>query len=216
MKFKALVFDLDGTLCNTDAVHFPTWMEVLRPHGFEVDREFYDDRLAGRVNADVVDDLLPDLSEDDRQELIDAEESGSRRRTEEVGALPGLHELLEKGREHGLKLALVTNSVQEDAAQILAPLGLEDTFDSVVFPREVDETKPAPDPYGLALERMGLEAGDAVAFEDSTTGAESASRAGITTVGIARSYDPGELREAGADLVIGDFADRALYEMLDG
>ena len=213
---RALIFDLDGTLCNTDAVHFPTWMEVLRPHGIEVDRELYDNQLSGRVNADVVDDVLPDLSSEEREDLIKAEEDRSRWRTGEIGPLPGLWDLIEVGRERDLWLTLVTNSREEDAHQILDPLQLDGVFDPVVFPKEIEESKPAPDPYEEALERLGISPDEAIAFEDSVTGVESATKAGVPVVGIARVYGPTELLDAGADLVIGDFADHALYERLDG
>lgn len=212
---KALLFDLDGTLANSDAVHFPTWIEVLRPYGIEVDREFYEERLGGRVNTDVVDDLLPDLSTEERHTLVEAEEQGSRRRTREIGPIPGLFDLLEEGRRRNLKIALVTNSVEEDADQILTPLGLEDAFDPVVYPSEVSDAKPSPAPYNEALKRMEIEPGEALAFEDSLTGVKAAVEAGIHTVGIIRSEDAGELKEAGVDLVIGDFLDRALYQFLD-
>ena len=212
---KALLFDLDGTLANTDAVHFPTWMEVLRPHGIEVTREYYDERLAGRVNADVVDDVLPDLSEKERSELIQAEEERSRDRIRQIGPLPGLLDLLDEGRRRELTLALVTNSVQADSEQILQPLELEGTFDPIVYPSEVSESKPEPAPYLEVLDRLEIEAGEALAFEDSVTGAEASRAAGIQTVGISSVHTPEELKEAGVDLVIGDFADKALYSFLD-
>lgn len=213
---KALIFDLDGTLCNTDAVHFPTWMEVLRSHGIDVDREFYEDSLSGRVNADVVDDILPDLSSEDRETLIKNEEDRSRSRTGEIGPLPGLWTLIEEGRKRDLRLTLVTNSKEEDAHQILDPLQLDGVFDPIVFPKEIEESKPAPDPYEEALKRLGISPDEALAFEDSVTGVESAVKAGVPVVGIARVYGPSELLDAGADLIIGDFADRALYERLSG
>ncbi len=212
---KALLFDLDGTLANTDAVHFPAWMEVLRPHGIEVTREFYDERLAGRVNADVVDDVLPDLSEEERRKLIEDEEERSRDRAAQIGPLPGLRSLLDEGRRRGLTLALVTNSVQADADQILEPLELGGAFDPVVYPSEVSASKPDPAPYLEILDRIGIEADEALAFEDSVTGAEASRAAGIQTVGISSAHTPEELKEAGVDLVIGDFADNALYKLLD-
>ncbi len=213
---KALLFDLDGTLANTDAVHFPTWMEVLRPYGIEVTREFYDERLSGRVNSDVVDDVLPNLPEEERRRLIEDEEERSRERTAQIGPLPGLRNLLEEGRRRGLTLALVTNSVEADADQILEPLNLQEAFDPVVYPKEVSASKPEPAPYLEVLDRLEIEADEALAFEDSVTGAEASRAAGIQTVGISAAHTPEELKEAGVDLVIGDFADRALYELLDG
>ncbi|MGF1472636.1 MAG: HAD family hydrolase [Rubrobacteraceae bacterium] len=212
---KALLFDLDGTLANTDAVHFPTWMEVLRPYGIEVTREFYDERLAGRVNSEVVDDVLPDLSDDERQKLIDTEEERSRDRAAQIGPLPGLVPLLDEGRERGLTLALVTNSIHADAQQILKPLELEDAFDPIVYPSEVSQSKPEPEPYLEVLDRLGIAGDEGVAFEDSVTGAKASCAAGIPTVGISAAHTPEELKEAGVDLVLGDFADQALYDFLD-
>lgn len=212
---KALLFDLDGTLANTDAVHFPTWMEVLRPHGIEVTREYYDERLSGRVNSDVVDDVLPDLTNEECDKLIKDEEERSRDRAAQIGPLPGLRTLLEEGRRRRITLALVTNSVQADADQILEPLELQEAFDPVVYPGEVSESKPDPAPYLEILDRLEIEAGEALAFEDSVTGAEAARAAGIRTVGISSAHTPEELKDAGVDLVIGDFGDRALYALLD-
>lgn len=213
---KALLFDLDGTLANTDAVHFPTWIEVLRAHDIEVTREYYNERLAGRVNTDAIDDVLPDLSEEERRKLIEDEERRSRERAGQIGPLPGLKELLEEGRRRGLTLALVTNSVQEDAEQILEPLELQGAFDPVVYPGEVSESKPEPTPYLEVLRRLEIEADEALAFEDSITGVEASRKAGIQTVGISAAHTPEELKEAGVDLIIGDFGDRALYDLLDG
>ena len=209
------MFDLDGTLVNTDAVHFPTWMEVLRPHGIEVTREYYDERLSGRVNADVVDDVLPHLSEEEHRQLVSDEEERSRERAAHIGPLPGLRELLDEGRRRGLTLALVTNSVEADADQILEPLDLGGAFNPVVYPSEVSAGKPDPAPYLEVLDRLEIEAGEALAFEDSVTGAEASRAAGIRTVGISSAHTPEELKAAGVDLVVGDFADQALYELLD-
>jgi HAD superfamily hydrolase (TIGR01509 family) len=212
---KALLFDLDGTLSNTDAVHFSTWIEVLRHHDIEVDREYYEEYLSGRNSSEAVDEILPGIASEDRRKLLTEEEERSRSRAEEVGALPGLAKLLQEARRRGLGVALVTNSIKQDATRILRPLGLEDAFDPVVFPEEVSDSKPSPLPYREALDRIGIEPEEALAFEDSLTGTKAAVEVGIPTVGIAREEDPANLREAGVTLVIGDFADQALYELLD-
>jgi HAD superfamily hydrolase (TIGR01509 family) len=211
---KALLFDLDGTLSNTDAVHFPNWIEVLRPYGVEVTRELYEERLSGRVDREAVEDILPDLSDEEANGLLETEELRARQRSSEIGPLPGLRGLIEAGRRRGLPLALVTNSTVEDAGEILQPLGLDGAFDPVVYPRDTSEDKPAAVPYELALEELGMSAGEVVAFEDSVTGARSAVEAGIPTVGITSGHSPEDLVEAGVSIVIGDFMDPALYEFL--
>lgn len=211
---KALLFDLDGTLSDTDAVHFPNWIEVLRPYGIEVTREFYEEKLSGRVDREVVEDVLPDLSDKEADELLETEELRARQRSSEVGPLPGLRGLLESGRRRGIPLGLVTNSTREDASEVLQPLGLQGIFDPVLFPENAEEEKPAPSLYERALEELGASAGEVVAFEDSVTGARSAVEAGIPTVGVASAHPPEDLLEAGAKIVVGDYMDPALYDFL--
>ena len=211
---RALLFDLDGTLSNTDAVHFPNWIEVLRPYGVEVTRELYEEKLSGRVDREAIEDVLPDLSDEEMDELLDREELRARQRSSEIGPLQGLRGLIEAGRRRGLPLALVTNSNEEDAGEILQPLGLHGAFDPVVYPQDGEDSKPAALPYEQALESLGLSAEEVVAFEDSVTGARSAVEAGIPTVGITSGHTPEELIEAGVGIVIGDFMDPALYDFL--
>ena len=211
---KALLFDLDGTLSNTDAVHFPTWMEVLRPYGVEVTRELYDERLSGRVDREAVEELLPGLSAEETDDLMRTEELRARQRASEIGPLPGLRGMLEEGRRRGLPLALVTNSTAEDAGEVLQPLGLDGAFDPVIFPGDAEDDKPAAMPYEEALESLRLSPEEVVAFEDSVTGVRSAVEAGIPTVGISSAHPPEDLLEAGVGLVVGDFMDPALYEFL--
>ena len=211
---KALLFDLDGTLSNTDAVHFPNWIEVLRPYGVEVTRELYEEKLSGRVDREAVEDVLPDLSDEEVDELLEREELRARQRSSEIGPLPGLRGLIEAARRRGLPLALVTNSTVEDAGEILQPLGLHGAFGPLIYPQDADEDKPAALPYERALEELGLAAGEVVAFEDSVTGARSAVKAGIRTVGITTGHPPEDLLEAGVEIVVGDFMDPALYDFL--
>jgi len=211
---KALLFDLDGTLCNTDAVHFPTWIEVLRPHGIEVTRELYEEKLSGRDDEECVRELLPDLSEEEIQKLLRIEELRARQRASEIGPLPGLRGLLGEAHRRGMPLALVTNSPEEDANEVLQPLGLAGAFDPIFYPTHVEEDKPSAMPYEEALKSLGISPGETVAFEDSPTGTRAAVEAGIPVVGIASGHSPEELLEAGVTLVVGDFADPALYNLL--
>src|SRR4028118_1807869 len=77
---KALLFDLDGTLSNTDAVHFPNWIEVLRPYTVEVTRELYEEKLSGRVDREAIEDVLPGLSDAEMDASLEREELPARTR----------------------------------------------------------------------------------------------------------------------------------------
>ena len=212
--YRALLFDLDGTLSETDSLHLPTWADVLRPHGIEVDEAFYKQNISGRSTGDIVRELLPELSEAAGRNIADAKEASFRERTGELEPLPGLLDFLRKATERGLKTALVTNAPEENVEAILLALELGEFFDEVVLSDEVGSVKPDPAPYRAALDRLGVSPEEAVAFEDSTSGISSAVGAGVPTVGIASTQDPETLRRAGAFMVAKDFTDPQLREFI--
>ncbi len=212
---RALLFDLDGTLAETDSLHLPTWVEVLRPHGVEVDEEFYKANISGRSNGEIVRDLLPELSAREGEEIADAKEASFRERAAELEPLPGLLDFLRETRERGLMTALVTNAPEENVEAILLALDLDDFFDAVILSDDVGPVKPDPAPYRAALEQLGVSPDEALAFEDSTSGIASAVGAGVPTVGIASTQTGEKLREAGAFIAAKDFTDPELRELLE-
>jgi HAD superfamily hydrolase (TIGR01509 family) len=214
MLYRALLFDLDGTLAETDSLHLPTWVDVLRPYGIEVDEEYYKARISGRSNSKIVEDLLPDLSAEDRRDLAEAKEASFRKHAGELEPLPGLLDFMEEAKDRGFSLALVTNAPEENVEAILLALDLGVFFDELVLSDEVGPVKPDPAPYKAALERLGVGPDEALAFEDSTSGIASAVGASIPTVGIASTQAAETLEEAGAFMVAEDFADPKLRELL--
>jgi len=214
MLYRALLFDLDGTLAETDSLHLPTWVDVLRPYGIEVDEEYYKARISGRSNSKIVEDLLPDLSAEDRRDLAEAKEASFRKHAGELEPLPGLLDFMEEAKDREFSLALVTNAPEENVEAILLALDLGVFFDELLLSDEVGLVKPDPAPYKAALERLGVGPDEALAFEDSTSGIASAVGASIPTVGIASTQVAETLEEAGAFMVAEDFADPKLRELL--
>jgi HAD superfamily hydrolase (TIGR01509 family) len=213
--YRALLFDLDGTLAETDSLHLPTWVDVLRPYGIEVNEAFYKERISGRSNSKIVQDLLPNLSAEEGRKLADAKEASFRDRTHELQPLPGLLDFMKEGKGRGLSLALVTNAPVENVEAILLALELKAFFDEVVLSDEVGPVKPDPAPYKAALDKLDVSPEVALAFEDSTSGIASSVAAGIPTVGIASTRRPETLEEAGAFMVAKDFTDPELRKLLD-
>ena len=111
-------------------------------------------------------------------------------------------------------MALVTNAPKENVGAILPALKLQDYFQTVVLAAEVGAVKPDPAPYEAALERTGVSADEALAFEDSVSGIASSVAAGIPTVGISSTQDPEKLRRAGAFIVARDFTDPELRALI--
>ena len=212
--YRALLFDLDGTLAETDSLHLPTWVAVLRPYGIEVDEAFYRESISGRNNLKIVEELLPDLSAEEGRKLAEAKEASFRERAVELEPLPGLLEFMEEAKDRGLSLALVTNAPEQNVEAILLALELGEFFDEVVLSDEVGPVKPDPAPYRAALEKLGVAPEEALAFEDSTSGISSSVAAGVPTVGVASTQEPETLLEAGAFAVVRDFTDPELERLL--
>lgn len=212
--YRALLFDLDGTLAETDSLHLPTWVEVLLPHGIEVDEAFYRENISGRANAEVVRDLLPDLSDEEGRSIFEAKEASFRERAVELEPLPGLLDFLQEIKTRGLRTGLVTNAPGKNVGAILPALQLQDFFDTVVLSDEAGAVKPDPAPYDEALKRLDVAPEAALAFEDSVSGIASAVGAGIPTVGIASTQEPDKLRKAGVFMVANDFTDPKLRALI--
>ncbi|MEL6224864.1 MAG: HAD-IA family hydrolase [Cyanobacteria bacterium J06627_8] len=213
---SAILFDLDGTLTNTDPIHYSVWKNLLSDYDITVDREFYDRYFSGRLNADIIADLLPQLSLREGIELSDRKEALFRTQAQtELTRLKGLTEFLGWVDQHHLKRAVVTNAPPKNAWFSLDVLKLRSYFEVVVIGEELDYGKPHPMPYEVGLQKVGVAASEAIAFEDSPSGIRSAVGAGILTVGVASTHTPNDLLAAGATAVIQDFQDPALETILE-
>ena len=212
---KALLFDLDGTLADTNSVHRLTWEEALKPYGYEVTWDFYREHITGRLTSDIVEDLLPNFSPEEGRELVDAKEAGFREQARSLEPLPGLMDIISKGREKGMGISLVTNAPEENVYTMIDILDLEKVFEPVILADHVGAGKPDPAPYQAALEALEVSADEALAFEDSPSGIASSVAAGIPTIGIASTQEPEELEEHGVELVVRDFTDPKLIALIE-
>ncbi|MFP4298125.1 MAG: HAD family hydrolase [Spirulinaceae cyanobacterium] len=211
---NAILFDLDGTLTNTDPLHFQTWQEALEAVDMTIDREFYDRHISGRVNPEIVKDILPQLPFEEGLAIADDKE----RRFREMGAnlppLPGLDKILAWTQQQQLKQAIVTNAPRKNAEFMLNALDLQKTFPIVVLAEDTPAGKPDPAPYQVALDKLQVKPENAIAFEDSPSGVKSAATAGIYTIGITSTHTPENLTKAGAVWTIDDFTATRLWDYL--
>ncbi|PSF37510.1 hydrolase [Aphanothece hegewaldii CCALA 016] len=212
---SALLFDLDGTLADTNPIHFSSWQEILQRYGLEIDQDFYDYHISGKHNPQIIKDILPQLSPDEAIKLADEKESYFRElATNLMKPLPGLVEYLDWAKNQNLQLALVTNAPKANADFMLNALGLSDTFSVVVLGEELPKAKPDPIPYQITLEKLGIAKENAIAFEDSPSGIKSAVGAGILTIGVLSTHPAEDLLKAGAKWLIQDFTDFKLKQLV--
>ncbi len=212
---KAVIFDLDGTLTDSDKVHFQVFQDFFARHDIALDKTLYKKKVSGRQNADILADFLPDLPEAEAKAFSDRKEATFRQLAKGLlTPLPGLLALLDQVKKQGLATAVVTNAPPKNAAFMLKELNLSQVFEPIVIAEELPRGKPDPLPYQTALDRLNITALDALVFEDSPSGIRSALSAGIQTIGVTTTHLPAELLTLGVDRAIADFTDPYIQELL--
>jgi beta-phosphoglucomutase len=212
-----LLFDLDGTLVDTDPLHFQAYLGLLEEHARPaIDFALYKTRIMGFGHAEIFAMLFPDRGPSSHAELAERKEARFRALLHDtvVDPRPGLAELLDWARAGGIRCGVITNAPRENALLMLDALRLTDRFEVAVFGEELSHPKPHPMPYLVGLEKLGGTADQALAFEDSLSGVRSASGAQIYTVGVRSSLPAQALHDAGASHTIDDFRDDVLWSEL--
>ena len=211
----ALLFDLDGTLTDTDTLHLQAFRQLLHEHdGRELSQAQFDAQVSGRANGELFAELFAGASAEQCRVLADRKEALFRDMSPSLEPMPGLVRLLEHARARDIGMCVVTNAPRLHAEHMLNAMGLGQRFAHVLVAEELARPKPDPLPYLTGLQRLGAEAGQALAFEDSLPGVTAARGAGIFTVGVATTQTPERLLAAGAGLVIDDFNDPALWTLI--
>lgn len=215
MPLSALLFDLDGTLVDSDPLHFQTFRTVARRWGGDFDRAYFDRHMSGHSNREICRTLFPALDDAGHDRVAADKEQLFRASLSQLAAIAGLHELLAWAGGRGLALAVVSNAPRANIDGVLAALGVTDRFAVTVSSDELPRGKPDPLPYVTALARLGVGPHQAVAFEDAVPGLTAAVRAGLPTVGLLTTQPAEVLAGAGAVLTVRDFADPALARFLE-
>jgi HAD superfamily hydrolase (TIGR01509 family) len=212
---KALLFDIDGTLTDTDALHLEAFNEVLGPHGHAFDHARFTRELQGFSNASISERFLAGQPPE-RQAIIMAEKEQAFRKlvAGRIQPLPGLIALLARADRANVPMVAVTNAPRLNAEMLLSGLGIADRFKVLVIGDELPHGKPHPMPYLEGLRAVGAAPKASVAFEDSRSGVQSASSAGIPTIGIRTSLNHDDMIAAGAVITAQAFDDLELLKFV--
>ena len=181
---KALVFDFDGLLVDTEVPIFRAWQRIYREHGQELPLEQWL-TIIGTASGpfDPVIDLAKKTGTKlDEQELKALEVLYSQEATALQQLLPGVIDYLVAARQLGLKTAVASSSTRTWVMDHLNRFGIGAHFDAIVCREDVKRTKPDPDLYVTALQRLDVSPAEAIAFEDSTNGVLAAKAAGLFCV----------------------------------
>jgi len=211
---EAVLFDLDGTLANTDPLHFRVFQAMLAEQGLEVDEAMYRDRINGRTNQAILNDLLPQFSDDDIRAFSETKEQRFRDLAKtQLQPMPGLLALFAWIEQQGLPIAVVTNAPRLNAEFMLQGLNLAERCEFIVLGEDLPRAKPDPLPYQTAVDKLGVAPATALVFEDSPSGIRAAVAAKIPTIGVTTSHSSEKLLALGAEMAIADFTDPRLTEL---
>jgi len=224
MAIRAIAFDLDGTLSDTEPLHFEAFKEVIHPVGIEIPREDYYSRLIGLNDHDCFALLLrehgQDASEEHVAELI-------ARKAAVYGAIiaerdvlyPGAAEFVQRCAER-FPLILVTGTLHAEAETILHRAHLRSLFVDIIAAEDTARGKPEPDGFLTALGRLGfilrphpsIVAAECLAIEDTVAGIEAAHRAGMPVLALCQTTTADALRAA--DLIRPSIGETDLDDIL--
>jgi HAD superfamily hydrolase (TIGR01509 family) len=203
---KALIWDCDGVLVDSEKHSCSAWLPVLSRRGIDVDLD-YIETFIGRSDQAILDDLCermgitidPDDIGDERQKEYFRRAKGA------TDSFPGLPELLTRFRQQKLPMAVASSGHLEKIQFSLGQAGLADRFDIFCSATEVEHGKPAPDLFLLAAARLDISPKDCAVIEDSIPGLQGAAAAGMRPLGFTSSHSPAILAEAGAESIFSHY-----------
>ena len=190
-ELKAVLFDLDGVIVDTAKYHYLAWKKLADIEGIYFDEKI-NERLKG-VSRDASLEIIlerskKEYSPEEKEKMTETKnnwylEMIGQLNPEEV--LPGVIDFLRSLQGYGVKSAIC--SASKSAEFIIAKLGLTDYFDTIVGGNHVSKSKPDPEVFLLASERLRIHPHDCVVFEDAYAGIEGANRAEMKALGLGNS-----------------------------
>jgi beta-phosphoglucomutase-like phosphatase (HAD superfamily) len=191
-EFKALLFDCDGTIADSMPLHYVAWKRALGEHGCEFPEDiFY--AWGGMPAAEIIATLgaqqgigMPIADVEHRKEALYYEMLPDLRAVPEVLAEIERNCGLSAGR---LPMAVVSGSTRDSVTRSLEALGLLDRFATLVCAGDYARSKPAPDPFLVAAQQLGVEPELCLVFEDTEMGIQAATAAGMASVKILQSWE---------------------------
>ena len=198
----AILFDIDGTLVDSNYMHVDAWLRALQAVGHPVDA-WRIHRGQGMGSAELLATLLGAAAEQvgsrAKQQHSELYQQSSRL----LRAFDGARELVAAVAQRGAKVVLATSAAPDELEVLRSILDVEDTVAEITAAEDVETAKPAPDLVQVALQRAGVAADRAVFVGDTVWDVEAAKRAGLPTLAVLTGgFSEEELREAGAVQVV--------------
>ena len=213
-RTQAVIFDLDGVLTDTAELHYQSWQWLTDELGIPFDRQA-NDALRGLSRMEslamVLGDRADQFSGEQKREIARRKNEDYVRRVGKMtpaDLFPGAAELLRELRRRGVAVAVASSS--KNAAVVIERLGIRPLLDLLVDGNDIERSKPDPQIFLAAAERLGLAPSQCVVVEDAASGVEAALAAGMRVVGLGPQERVGR-----AQRVVSQIADLSAEDLLD-
>ena len=211
MSLKAVFLDFCGVIINDEAINQELIADILLYENLRADSDEYTQYCRGRSDRACLKDILANrgriLSDEYLNRLLKNKAQGYRQRIDQFAEIPlpqSLTEFLTQLKTQNIAIALVTGAIRSEVEYVLEKVKLAAYFDLIVAGDDLDSSKPEPEPYLLAAQKLNLEPAECLAIENNPIGIEAAKRAKIQVVGISNLY-PLHMLQRQANWTVDDF-----------
>jgi len=189
MVIKAVIFDMDGTIVDSEDIHTGSLKEVVKE---ELDVDLSEEEIRKYIGLDYKHKLEKIFSErgidGDSNKLADVIRRRTIKLSHLVEKIDGAEEIIQEMKRN-FKIALVSGSSRDQIESLLGNTGLKKYFDIRISSDDVENNKPHPDSYLLSTEKLGVKPNECVVIEDSVTGIEAAKSAGMFCIAVLNRYN---------------------------
>lgn len=199
MNYAAALFDMNGVIVDDEALHEAAFTKVLKNRGFSFGHDEYIKYFAGRTDAygfesffELVQSTMPAMEEIGTEKANCYMELAA----ESLEPYPGILAYIRTLHDAGVRLALVTSSISLEVQTILDTFAIADLFEVVITADDITESKPSPQGYLMAAEKLGLEPQACLVIEDAPSGVAAARAASMDCIAVTNTHSASELSEA--------------------
>lgn len=218
---RAVIFDFDGVIVDSEMMHFEAFNKSLQPYEVQISEEQYFKEYLGLTDRDLLRTLIEEgtlqINESQIGEIARNKTQIFEEAAKQAPAIDGVSDFLKLLEQNNITAAICSGALSAEIEMILDNANLRRFFGVIVSAEQVAKGKPAPDGFLLTLERLNektdksIKANECVVIEDSRWGLEAAKAAGMYTVAVTNSYGVDELSLA--DIVIGNLSELSIKDL---